>query len=91
MCKPCWELHYCPYGTLVETMPLLRTPEDKKRMKKEHPVFRETGKQMYERAKEQLKQTASKDDDMLWNNMVFVMYADPYLRTSTLLSSIRRT
>ena len=23
LCKPCWELHYCPYGPLVEEFPLL--------------------------------------------------------------------
>lgn len=23
VCKPCWELHYCPYGPLVEFFPLL--------------------------------------------------------------------
>jgi hypothetical protein len=22
-CKPCWELHYCPYGPLIEDFPLL--------------------------------------------------------------------
>ena len=23
VCKPCWELHYCPYGPLVEQFPLM--------------------------------------------------------------------
>ena len=23
VCKPCWELKYCPYGPLVEDFPLL--------------------------------------------------------------------
>jgi hypothetical protein len=23
VCKPCWELKYCPYGPLVETFPIL--------------------------------------------------------------------
>jgi hypothetical protein len=27
-CKPCWELHYCPYGRLVEEFPLLPTMLD---------------------------------------------------------------
>ena len=22
VCKPCWELHYCPYGKLVEEFPV---------------------------------------------------------------------
>jgi hypothetical protein len=25
VCKPCWELKYCPYGPLVEQSPLLPT------------------------------------------------------------------
>ena len=23
LCKPCWELHYCPYGPLVEEFPIM--------------------------------------------------------------------
>ncbi|MFH1129020.1 MAG: HNH endonuclease [Candidatus Omnitrophota bacterium] len=32
LCKPCWELHYCPYGPVVEGFPLL-------------PVLREEAKE----------------------------------------------
>ena len=28
VCKPCWELKYCPYGPLVEQMPHLPTSRD---------------------------------------------------------------
>jgi hypothetical protein len=28
VCKPCWELRYCPYGPLVEQFPLLPTTRD---------------------------------------------------------------
>jgi hypothetical protein len=28
VCKPCWELKYCPYGTLVELSPLLPSTRD---------------------------------------------------------------
>jgi len=28
VCKPCWELKYCPYGYLVEFFPLLGLPVD---------------------------------------------------------------
>ena len=28
VCKPCWELKYCPYGPLVEQAPLLPTEKD---------------------------------------------------------------
>jgi hypothetical protein len=29
ICKPCWELKYCPYGPLVEEFPLAGDPTDK--------------------------------------------------------------
>ncbi len=28
VCKPCWELKYCPYGPLVEQFPLLPPTRD---------------------------------------------------------------
>lgn len=28
LCKPCWELKYCPYGPLVEDFPLIRLTKD---------------------------------------------------------------
>src|SRR5262245_55351663 len=28
VCKPCWELRYCPYGPLVEQSPLLPPTRD---------------------------------------------------------------
>lgn len=28
VCKPCWELKYCPYGAFVEEFPLLPPPEE---------------------------------------------------------------
>jgi len=28
-CKPCWEIKYCPYGPLVEQLPLKLKPDDK--------------------------------------------------------------
>ena len=30
VCKPCWELKYCPYGPLVEDFPILPATKDKK-------------------------------------------------------------
>jgi hypothetical protein len=75
VCKPCWELHYCPYGVLVESMPFCDSPEDKKRHKE--IGLTETPNQMYERAKQELTSTRPSDDNELWNNMFFVMYADP--------------
>lgn len=29
VCKPCWELKYCPYGVLVEDFPLEKDPTEK--------------------------------------------------------------
>ena len=29
VCKPCWEIKYCPYGPLVEKFPLKKTRDDK--------------------------------------------------------------
>jgi hypothetical protein len=71
MCKPCWELKYCPYGIMVETMPLLRTNETFKFLPDETP------EQMYERAKTMLFMAESGSDQALWAMMFFVMYADP--------------
>lgn len=30
VCKPCWEIKYCPYGSLVEYMPILKATDGKK-------------------------------------------------------------
>jgi hypothetical protein len=57
-------------------MPLLRTAGENRPFEKGYPVPRETRKQMYERAKVELNETDFKDDDTLWNNMTFVMYAE---------------
>lgn len=29
VCKPCWEIKYCPYGPLIEEFPLKKTPDEK--------------------------------------------------------------
>jgi HNH endonuclease len=29
VCKPCWELKYCPYGALVEQLPLRVNPDER--------------------------------------------------------------
>lgn len=73
-CKPCWELHYCPYGVLVESMPFCDSPEDKKRQKEWG--WNETQEQMYVRAKRDLTTTKPDDDNEVWRNMFFVMFAD---------------
>jgi 5-methylcytosine-specific restriction endonuclease McrA len=36
ICKPCWELKYCPYGPLVEDFPLLPTTRNEAEQHNEH-------------------------------------------------------
>jgi len=75
VCKPCWELHYCPYGVLVESMPFCDSAEDEARRKE--AGWTETQEEMYERAKRDLARTQPSDDNEVWRNMFFVMFADP--------------
>ena len=74
LCKPCWELKYCPFGILIETMPLLPSSEDESGER----AFVETREQMYARAKAELQQADFQNEDDLWNNIFFVLLADPY-------------
>ena len=74
LCKPCWELKYCPYGIIVETMPLLperadggSTSLDEKKQE-----------QSYERAKKTLSATDFTNDDEIWKNVFSLLYADTY-------------
>jgi hypothetical protein len=74
-CKPCWELRYCPYGYLVEYMPLPSPAEERAEREKR---YNETGQEMYERAKQELRETDFSNEDKFWRQMQFVMYADPF-------------
>jgi hypothetical protein len=78
VCKPCWELKYCPYGILVETMPLLPGRSGDER----DTAGSESAKDMYKRAVKELKTTNFSDDGTLWRQLVFVMYADANLQWS---------
>lgn len=49
VCKPCWELKYCPYGPLVEEFPL-------------PPILRQDAIDHNERLKEQLVKNAYDDE-----------------------------
>jgi hypothetical protein len=73
VCKPCWELKYCPYGVLVEMMPLPGATEDGKGS---WTNPRDQAK-LYRRAKKYLRDADLRDDDKLWDAMFFVMFADP--------------
>jgi hypothetical protein len=74
LCKPCWELKYCPYGIIVETMPLLpeRTDGGSTRLDEKKQ------EQLYERAKKALSETDFKNDDRIWENIFSVLFTDPY-------------
>ncbi len=41
VCKPCWEIKYCPYGPLVEEFPIAKEDDDKRCLIFGHqcPVF----------------------------------------------------
>lgn len=39
LCKPCWELHYCPFGPMVEDFPLLPVTKDCAREHNEYLKF----------------------------------------------------
>ncbi len=41
VCKPCWELRYCPYGPLVEDFPLLHLTEEEATKPKADSGFEE--------------------------------------------------
>jgi hypothetical protein len=71
LCKPCWELKYCPYGVVVETMPLLSPANSGGRHSSD-----ETWEQLYKRSIKTLKTTNFKSDDDVWRNMFFVLFAD---------------
>ena len=71
LCKPCWELKYCPYGIMVETMPLLSVENTEGKHR-----GGESWDAMYQRAIKTLKNTNFRNDNEIWNHMFFVLYAD---------------
>lgn len=76
LCKPCWELKYCPYGIMVETMPLLATRSGEGE-DADAAADSETPEQLYARAIEELRNTDFENDNAIWQNMFFVLFADP--------------
>jgi len=76
LCKPCWELKYCPYGVIVETMPFLNEGETTGK----HATG-ETWDEMYARAIITLKNSDFSDENDVWHNMFFGLLC---LNTATL-------
>jgi hypothetical protein len=74
LCKPCWELKYCPYGVMVETMPLLG--DDNSGGRHGNGRDAETWEEMYQRAVQTLRGTDFSNDDDVWRNIFSVLYAD---------------
>ncbi|MGH1352960.1 MAG: HNH endonuclease [Methyloligellaceae bacterium] len=79
VCKPCWELKYCPYGPLVEQLPLL--PPIRREREKANIYYKkcletdrigETGKLTEERR--ELYENLLVDEDLLlqiaWNDLI---------------------
>jgi hypothetical protein len=64
VCKPCWELKYCPYGPLVEYFPL-------------HPegLSRTAAEAMHRRARAELKR-AHREIDVCWA-VQFFLFSQP--------------
>ncbi len=74
VCKPCWELNYCPYGIIVETMPLMG---DGSGFKERKHIIGETWDEMYSRSLQFLRDSVvSGNDRKIWEGMFFVLYAD---------------
>ncbi len=65
VCKPCWELHYCPYGYLVEYFPLL------------HPAHKEDTNEIQSQRQEAVLRLKSCDETNLPEAVEFYLYSDP--------------
>jgi hypothetical protein len=66
VCKPCWELKYCPYGPLVEQYPV-------------HPEDFEitTIEAAYDECKDKLLKGEIKTEDELWHTVDRLLHLDP--------------
>jgi HNH endonuclease len=66
VCKPCWELKYCPYGPLVEQFPL-------------HPEFGSLAdiKRLHRRVKAELSDGKRKSHQAWWELIERFQYSSP--------------
>src|SRR5438876_1425979 len=66
VCKPCWELRYCPYGPLVELFPGIS----------ENTNFEEM-KQLYKEPLHNLSTGKCKTEEDVWSEVYRLFYLDP--------------
>lgn len=66
VCKPCWELRYCPYGPLVEQFPL-SPPEPAPPPAHDH----------YHEALDNLRSGRLRTEDEVWSEVDRLLYLDP--------------
>jgi 5-methylcytosine-specific restriction endonuclease McrA len=66
VCKPCWELRYCPYGPLVEYFPLLPDKEDN-----------DTRQRYYEEAMDRLRSGKLATYEAVWSEVRRILFLDP--------------
>jgi len=62
VCKPCWELKYCPYGPMVEEFPLL-SPTRKEAIEHNNFIKDNLAKNIYKGAKKKMFEKEVKDFD----------------------------
>lgn len=81
VCKPCWELKYCPYGGLPETMPIPWTEEEIARFITESPSadtsWLTDHRKTFERIKRELTKTDPSNDEQMWSYVCAFLYNDP--------------
>jgi 5-methylcytosine-specific restriction endonuclease McrA len=67
VCKPCWELKYCPYGSLVEMFPL--TGSD--------PIDQHHVKERYDLALSELTSGKPSTEEEVWDAVQRLLYLRP--------------
>ena len=69
VCKPCWELKYCPYGPYVEEFPLL--PRTRKEVEEEEP---DLNPEEYEEYPEEIPEEISDMQCTIFGHICPVVY-----------------
>lgn len=68
VCKPCWELKYCPYGPLVEYFPLLSKDVDL-----------DEKRRIYAEVLELIASGSLSTEDEIWDAFNRLMYLRPWM------------
>jgi 5-methylcytosine-specific restriction endonuclease McrA len=66
VCKPCWELRYCPYGVLVEDFPIAGSSMDLDEIRR-----------LYSEALANLTAGNLNSEDQIWDEIHHLMYLRP--------------